>query len=60
MQWIMDNKEWVFSGIGVFIFSLIATFFLRRKSTITQTQKSGGNSKNYQATGDINIGTKDD
>lgn len=60
MQWIIDNKEWVFSGIGVFVISLIAAVIFKGKKTASQTQKSGKNSKNYQAAGNINIGTKDD
>lgn len=60
MQWIIDNKEWVFSGIGVFALSLIAAFIFKGKGTTSQTQKSGKNSKNYQAAGDINIGTRND
>lgn len=60
MQWIIDNKEWVFSGIGVFALTLLVGFFVRNKSTTKQTQKSGPNSINYQAGGDIKIGRNDD
>jgi len=55
MQWIIDNKEWIFSGIGIFILSIIAGLFIKRKSFLKQSQKSGKNSTNYQAGGDINI-----
>jgi len=60
MQWIIENKEWIFSGAGIFAISLLAGFFIKRKSTTTQAQKAGNNSTNYQAAGDINIGIKDD
>jgi hypothetical protein len=60
MQWIIDNKEWVFSGVGVFAISLIVAFFFKNKNFPKQTQKTGRNSTNYQAAGDINIGAKDD
>lgn len=60
MQWIIDNKEWIFSGAGVFILSLIIGLIIKRKSSSNQVQKSGAKSTNYQAGGDINIGTKDD
>lgn len=60
MQWVIENKEWVFSGIGVFALSLVVTFILNRKKSTSQIQKSGKNSKNYQAAGDINIGKGDD
>ena len=69
MQWIMVNKEWVFSGIGVLLVSVLVTIVLnyRRKPkknrkilTNHQIQKSGKNSNNYQAQGDINIGSNND
>jgi hypothetical protein len=60
MQWIIDNKEWVFSGVGVFVLSLVITFFIKKGKSTKQTQKSGKNSTNYQSAGDINIGTNND
>jgi hypothetical protein len=60
MQWLIDNKEWLFSGVGVFIFGVIISFFTRKNASNSQTQKSGDNSNNYQASGDINIGVKND
>mgnify|MGYP001328530245 CR=1 FL=1 len=57
MNWLIENKEWVFSGVGVFVLGLIITWLARHRGTGShkQIQKSGGNSKNYQAGGDINI-----
>lgn len=60
MQWLIENKEWLFSGIGVFLISIIFTFIKRKDKTIKQSQKSGNGSTNYQAAHDINIGKKDD
>lgn len=60
MQWLIDNKEWVFSGAGVFLITLIIGVFIKKKRASKQIQKSGSNSTNYQAGGDIKIGTKDD
>ena len=62
MDWIIENKEWIFSGIGVFVFGIIGTFIFRRMkaSKITQTQSSGTNSNNYQSAGDINVNIGDD
>ena len=56
MEWIIENKEWVFSGIGVFIIGLIISVFTKngkRKST-KMKQKSGANSTNIQIGGDFN------
>lgn len=57
MNWLIENKEWVFSGVGVFVLGLVITFLARRQKAGSQkqTQKSGSNSTNYQAGGDINI-----
>lgn len=60
MQWIIENKEWVFSGAGVFALSLLVALFFKNRNSTKQTQKSGKNSTNYQSGGDINIGTNDD
>ena len=58
MNWLIENKEWIFSGVGVFVLGLVVTYLVSRPKTGSQTQKqkSGSNSKNYQAGGDINIG----
>lgn len=58
INWICTNKEWVFSGLGVSVILLIFSIF--KKSNSAQRQKSGDNSTNYQAGGDINIGGKND
>lgn len=64
MEWIIDNKEWFFSGVGVFILGLIITFFswlFRKKQksddniSVSMKQKGGKNSKNYQSNGDMTI-----
>jgi hypothetical protein len=54
-QWLSNNREWVFSGVGV----ALAAFLIRvllRKSSPTQTQCGGEESQNLQAGRDINIG----
>lgn len=58
---IISNKEWVFSGIGVFAIGGLIAFF-RKKASHTkdenkyrQTIKSGNNSKNIQSTGNVTI-----
>lgn len=42
---VIKNKEWVFSGIGVFVLGL---FFVKSKFSIKQTQKGGHRSVNTQ------------
>jgi uncharacterized membrane protein YczE len=60
MKWVIDNKEWIFSGIGIFVLSLIISIYVKKKSSVKQIQKTGAKSTNYQAGGDIKIVTKDD
>ncbi|PES81324.1 hypothetical protein CN327_01425 [Bacillus cereus] len=64
IQYLIDNKEWVFSGIGVPLVFGIYKLFKRDKSgrqgtTFTFNQKSGKNSTNYQGhTFNINSGNE--
>jgi len=50
MNWIIDNKEWIFSGIGVFIIAFFINFLLIKKKVKRNimNQKSGSNSTNIQ------------
>lgn len=57
--WLDTNKQWVFSGIGVVIIAAIFKFF-SRSSGVTQTQKSGNNSKSFMAGRDMKVTDKDD
>jgi hypothetical protein len=48
VEWIVTNKEWAFSGIGVFIVGLfLSRAAINRKTT--QKIKSGDNSINTQS-----------
>jgi len=60
MEWIIQNKEWLFSGIAIAIpLALIGWFFSSRGNK--QVQKSGDNSTNIQVGGNFKIGGhKDD
>jgi hypothetical protein len=55
MNWLLSNKEWIFSGIGVFVLGIVITFFQRnkKKRSILQKQKSGSHSTNIQIGGDF-------
>lgn len=55
MEWLLANKEWVFSGIGVLALSLLIGFFQHKKNgkSIKQRQRSGANSTNIQVGGDL-------
>jgi hypothetical protein len=61
ITFVIDNKEWIFSGIGgVAITGLCWLFnpFKKSRPAAKQTINSGARSRNFQALGDINISTR--
>jgi hypothetical protein len=59
MEWMIQNKEWLFSGIAIAIpLAVIGWFFSNRGNR--QTQKSGDNSTNIQVAGNLKIGSNKD
>ncbi|NRT90080.1 hypothetical protein [Clostridium beijerinckii] len=63
MKWIIENADWIFSGIGVTIILIIGGLFFKKKldSKNVQTINSGNNSTNIQGgkNVNVNIGGKD-
>ncbi|HBE76476.1 MAG TPA: hypothetical protein DDW65_01650 [Firmicutes bacterium] len=58
MSWVLNNKEWIFSGIGVFIISLIIGLIVKQKNNIKQSQSSGDNCTNIQSADSVEINLK--
>lgn len=56
--WIVTNKEWVFSGIGIFIIGLFFTSKAVKRNK--QKQKLGDHSFGIQANGDVKININKD
>jgi hypothetical protein len=54
-DWILQNKEWLFSGLGLVVIGWFITWLINRNKKTGQLQKSGKNSTNIQAGNDINI-----
>lgn len=49
--YILENKEWIFSGIGIFVITTVFLFIRHKKSSghrIKQVQKSGDSSVSVQ------------
>lgn len=60
MEWIIKNKEWLFSGIAIAIPLAIIGWFISSQGN-KQIQKGGNNSTNIQVGGNFKIGgNKDD
>lgn len=55
MDWIVENKSWLFSGIAITVPIAIIGWLIYPKST-TQIQKGGNDSTNTQVGGDLIIG----
>lgn len=65
IQWFIDNKEWVFSGVGVAVATFLLTLILNRKKSskdkhASNIQIGGDGSNNYQSHGDMIIGSNND
>jgi len=59
LDWIWNNRQWVFSGVGVAVkVGFIGWPRVRSNTGIVQKQRSGSNSTNIQAGGNVNIGGK--
>jgi hypothetical protein len=60
MEWILANKDWLFSGVAIALpLAIIGWIFSSRKNR--QVQKGGDNSTNIQVGGSFKIGgSKDD
>jgi len=51
MEWILNNKEWIFSGIGVLALTLIINYILKKNKTNSQTVIGGkGNTQSMENT----------
>jgi len=55
MEWIFENKEWLFSGIGIFVLSVFGWLIRTINGQSSQNQKSGNNSNNIQVGKTLNI-----
>ena len=57
MEWIVQNKEWLFSGIGVIFFGGFFGYVRKKKQNngFSQKIKAGNLSNNIQGGKDVNI-----
>jgi hypothetical protein len=55
-EWLWKYRELLFSGIGVALIGWFIQWLISRRKAPTQTQRSGANSINIQASRDISIG----
>ncbi len=55
LNWIAENRAWMFSGIGAAIITTVLAFLTRRSSPAAQRVESGHTSRNIQASRGVNI-----
>lgn len=55
IEYIINNKEWVFSGIGV---AAISWFLFRKSTGSSMSQKGGKGSTNIQVGGNFSVNDK--
>ena len=59
IKWVGNNKEWLFSGVGVVVVAWIVRIVYRKKQISSyQNIRSGRNSTNIQAGRDVKINSK--
>lgn len=59
MEYFINNKEWLFSGVAIAIpIALVSWFFSSQGKK--QNQKGGDNSTNIQIGGNFKMGRKED
>lgn len=59
MAWIIENKEWLFSGVLVALpLALLGWILGKRAVAHLQRQKGGQGSVNIQAGGNVHLGTR--
>ncbi|WP_341936873.1 hypothetical protein [Marinimicrobium sp. C2-29] len=57
VDWIIYNKQWLFSGAGLMVLAWIGRIVFKKKyASSTQTIRSGDRSTNVQAGRDVSIG----
>lgn len=57
IDWVIENKEWAFSGFAIAVpLFMLGLLFSKGKKRLSQ--KSGDNSINLQANGDIKLKKK--
>jgi len=54
VDWIYQNKHWLFSGFATALLTTIIGFFLKSKGP-SQKQKSGSHSHNVQVGGNYTV-----
>ena len=55
IEWLWGQREWVFSGLGIFLVSGLLSWFNKKKQSESKKQTIVGNS-NITVGGDMTVG----
>lgn len=61
IDWIISNREWVFSGVGVAVVTAVLSLIRKKQDKnkdATKTATAGANSMIIQSEGNVTIGSK--
>ena len=59
VDWVVNNKEWLFSGVGIVVVAWIWRLFQKRKEgSVSQEIHAGDGSTNVQAGRDVEFTAK--
>lgn len=59
VAWVIDNKEWLFSGVGLVVVAWMGRLIFKKTfASSSQTIRAGDSSANVQTGRDVNIATK--
>lgn len=59
IEWMIENKTWLFSGLAVAVpIAILGWIISRQRNKTVQKQKSGSRSINVQAGSDVIIGER--
>lgn len=57
IDWLVDNRKWVFSGVGVFVIGLIISIVKRKKNSDGDKITTHGNQSPGKVMGNYNAST---
>jgi hypothetical protein len=50
IAWVVNERKWLFSGVGVVVLSFVANLIIKKiRSSTSQTIRTGNHSTNIQA-----------
>lgn len=56
MKWLIENVDWIFSGIGILVLSTIGGFIFKKNQS-QQKIEAGNNSVNIQGSSNVKVRT---